>query len=330
MNERSAASTVALASVLVGVGGVLLGLQLDVNRDLSGTGFVQLSIGALLALLALVVRARGSGFPRDGVGTFGVVATFFGIAFLVAGVLAPGGPWMFFEVFLLLALAALRRPRAPSVAGAMREERGTGAFVVLGVLLLFRLWVTYQGSERRWQLASIDVPILSSLPFDALDPIKRVQLGSFTPREMGFPPAGLDFATTTALWAIGFALCAAGLALLERALDEHENDRIHALVQTLPGPHAMLVERLVPEREWKSLGLHGQAERALARRIEELVRDRLAKQRDVESAWRASVAIAARSGAGVDALASGITQAVREHRELTIDVEDARSKEERG
>lgn len=301
LRERSAAWMIGFSSVLVAAGGLALGLQVDANRDVSGTGFVQLSIGALLALVATFSRARTGGFPRDGVGVFGVVAAFLGLAFLLSAVLAPGGPWMFFEVFVLLGFVALRRGDA---------KHGTGALVLLGLLLLFRLWVTYQGSERRWELVSIDVPVLSSLPFAVLDPVKSVSLGSFTPREMNFPPAGLDFALTTSLWAVGFALCAAGLALLDRSLREHEDDRIHALVHTLPAPLAGLVERLLPESEWQALGLHGLAERALAKKIEELVRDRMTKQRELESAWRASSALSFTNAGGV---AGGIQQALLDH-----------------
>lgn len=309
MTERSAAWMIGFASVLVATGGLLLGLQVDAHRDVSGTGFVQLSIGALLALLALFARARTGGFPRDTTGVFGVVAAFLGLAFLLSGVLAPGGPWMFFEVFALLVFVAVRRGET---------KNGAGALVLLALLLLFRLWVTYQGSERRWELVTIDIPILSSLPFSVLDPVKSVSLGSFTPREMNFPPAGLDFALTTALWAVGFALCAAGLALLERSLQEHEDDRIHALIHTLPAPLAGLVERLLPESEWRALGLHGQAERALAKRIEELVRDRMAKQRALDSAWRASSAL---TYANTGGLAGGIQQALLDHGEPRKDEE---------
>jgi hypothetical protein len=306
--ERSAAATIGLASLLIAAGGLLLGLQVDARGGVSGTGFVQLAIGALVALLALFVRARGAGMPRDGAGTYGVVALFLGLAFLVSGVLAPGGPWMFFEVFVLLVFAATRRPS--SSAGT---RANTGALVLLAFLLLFRLWVTYQGSERHWQLASIDIPILSSLPFEALDSVKRVSLGSFTPQEMSFPPAGLDFPVTMALWSIGFSLCVAGLALLDGALIEHENDRIHALIRTLPGALASLVERLLPEEEWRALGLHGLAERALAKKIEQLVRERLAQQRELETAWRASATLSAPSAASGPALTSGIQQALLDH-----------------
>ena len=301
MNQRSAAWMIGFASILVAAGGLLLGLQVDANGALSGTGLVQLAIGAMLALLALFSRARAGGFPRDGVGVFGVVAAFLGLAFLLSGVLAPGGPWMFFEVFVLLVFVATRRGETKS---------GVGALVLLALLLLFRLWITYQGSERRWELVSLDIPILSSLPFSVLDPVKSVSLGSFTPREMNFPPAGLDFALTTALWAVGFSLCATGLALLERSLVEHENDRIHALIHTLPSPLAGLVERLLPEREWRTLGLHGLAERELAKRIEELVRERMAQQRALEAAWRASSALSFTNSGGI---AGGIQQALLDH-----------------
>ncbi len=306
LHERSAAWMIGLAGTIAGAGGLLLGLQVDAGGHLCGTGYASLAIGALLAVLVLFVRARGSGLPRNGAGVFGIVASFFALAFLFAGVLAPGGPWMFFEVFVLVIYAAVRR-----LPGRGEARGELGGLVLLALMLLFRLWITYQGSERHWQLVSIDVPIVSSLPFQMLDPIKSVSLGSFTPQQMGFPPAGLDFPVTMALWALGFALCVASFVMLERALVEHENDRIHALIRRLPPSVAALVERLIPEEDWQRLGLHGLAERALARRLEQLVRERLAKQREVESAWRASAASFTPSSGE---LTDGIQRALFEHR----------------
>ena len=55
------------------------------------------------------MQARaGAGLPRDGTGAFALLSSFLGLAFVVAGALAPGGPWMFFELFLLFVLFAAR------------------------------------------------------------------------------------------------------------------------------------------------------------------------------------------------------------------------------
>src|SRR5207249_3590632 len=145
------------------------GLQVDADGRFSGTGLTTLGIGALLALVSSLAQARSAGgLPRDGVGAFAVVAAFLGLAFVVAGALAPGGPWMFFEVFLLFALVAARR-RAPD---SSPRWVGGPTLVALGLMLLFRLWVSYQGSEHRWQVLSIGIPVLSWIPFEFLDPIK--------------------------------------------------------------------------------------------------------------------------------------------------------------
>ena len=77
---------------------------------------------------------------------------------------------------------------------------------------------------------------------------------------------------------MGFALCTAGLVLVQASAIEHENDRVHALIRTLPGPVADVVERLLPEEEWRDQGLHGLPERQLARRIEALVSERMRRQ----------------------------------------------------
>ena len=283
MSVRAAEWHVAIAAAMVGVGGTLLGLQVDADGRFSGTGLTSLAIGALLALAATLAQARGaSGLPRDFTGALAALAAFLGLAFVVAGSLAPGGAWMFFEVFLLLVLVAARR-RGP---GDGTRWIGGGMLVALALMLLFRAWISYQGSEHRWEVLSLGIPVLSWIPLEFLEPIQTVSLGAFTPRELGFPPAGLSFAPSIAMWAIGFCLAAAGVALAQAAAQEHENDRIHDLIQTLPPPLAGLVERLLPEEEWQALGLHGLPERRLGKRIESLAAERLQRQREIQAAFR--------------------------------------------
>jgi hypothetical protein len=101
---------------------------------------------------------------------------------------------------------------------------------------------------------------------------------------MGFPPAGLDFAPSATLWALGFAAVLGGLALVQSSAIEHENDRIHALIRTLPPSVADVVERILPEEEWRDLGLHGLPERQLARRIESAVAERVRRQQALRRA----------------------------------------------
>jgi hypothetical protein len=270
-----AARQLALACASIAAGGLLLGLQVDGNGALVGTGFATLGIGAVVALIvALLAATRSNALPRDAVSTLSAISGFFGIAFVVAGVLAPGGGWMFFEVLLLVALLA--RNAAP----------GRGTIALLAAMLVFRLWIAYQGSQHHWQLITIDVPILSSIPFAFLDPIKHVALGEFTPRELGFPPAGLDFPPSLALWAAGFALVVVGLVWRARAALEHENDRVHATIGELPQNLMTLVEKLLPEEQWQALGLHGLSERMLRKKIETLVVERLATRREIEHALR--------------------------------------------
>lgn len=282
---RAADWHIAIAAAMVGVGGTLLGLQIDADGRFSGTGLTSLAIGTLLALVATLAQARATrSIPRDGAGALAALAAFLGLAFVVAGALAPGGPWMFFEMLLLFVLVAARRHGAHEGARWI----GGSTLVALGLMLLFRLWISYQGSEHRWELLSVGIPVLSWIPLDFLEPIQTVSLGAFTPRELGFPPAGLSFAASMALWAVGFCLCAGGIAMAQGAAQEHENDRIHDLIQTLPPPLALLIERLLPEEEWQSLGLHGLSERRLAKRIEALASERFQRQRDIQAAFRAS------------------------------------------
>ncbi len=285
VSPHAAPRWIALSAAMVGLGGVLLGIQFDGNGRLAGTGFAALAIGALLALIATLIRIGNvSRLPRDSVSVLASTTGFFGLAFVFSGVLAPGGPWMFFEMLVLLLVVARRRE--PS--DAQSRWVGVPSLWVLCAMLLFRLWVTYQGSAHRWQLMTVDIPVLSWIPIDWLAPIQSVALGSFTPAELGFPPAGLDFATTMTAWSVGFCLCAIGLVVSQNAQCEHENDRIHDLIHTLPSALARLVERLLPEHEWRALGLHGLSERELSRTIERLVNERVARQRDLATALEKS------------------------------------------
>jgi hypothetical protein len=274
----------ALACLMIAAGGLLLGVQVDGTGALVGTGWASLGLGVLVTLAATLAQSvRGRGLPRDGISGFSALCGFLGLAFAVGGVLAPGGGWMFFEVLLLAALLA----RRPLHAQASGPELRAGTVLVLAAMLLFRLWITWQGSEHRWQVMSVPIPILASLPFDLFDSVRSVDLGEFRPEELGFPPAGLRFTPTLALWAGGFALCVSGLLWRAHAALEHENDRIHATIHELPPSLAALVEKLLPEEEWAELGLHGLSERMRRKRIEALVGDRLRRRRELESAFDA-------------------------------------------
>ncbi|NUP96798.1 MAG: hypothetical protein HUU28_11605 [Planctomycetaceae bacterium] len=286
-----AARQLALACALVALGGVLLGLQVDGNGELVGTGYTSLGVGAVVALGALIFAAwKEPQLPRDALTTLSALSGFLGLAFLVSGVLAPGGGWMFFEVLVLLFVL--------SRAATRREPLTRPAIALLALMLLFRLWISYQGSQHRWQLMSLDVPVLSSLPFEFLAPIQSVQLGEFTPRELGFPPAGLDFAPSLALWAAGFALCVTGLAWRTHASIEYENDRIHDTIHELPPALAQLVERVLPESQWVELGLHGLSERRLRKRLEELLVSRIAARRELERALQSPDLLASTNPGG--------------------------------
>ena len=302
--EHSSVTGIVGGAWLVGVGGLLLGLQIDWNGSVSGTGWVSFAIGALLAVGATLVRLRGDAarhhderepragvadvsLPRDVPGILAVVTSFLALTFLISGVLVPGGPWLFFEIVVLGAVIVARRQRAEG-----GRWLSNGMLTLLAAMLLFRLWIAYQGGRNHWSLLSVDIPVISWLPFDFLEPVKRVSLGSFTPDEFGFPPAGLSFAPTLALWAVGFVSCVAGLVWAQTSAREHENDRIHALIRTLPGGLANFVERILPEDEWQSLGLHGLPERRLARRIETIVAERMARQKELQAALDAGKLLA--------------------------------------
>ena len=272
----------ALACLLVALGGLLLGLQVDGNGALVGTGLAPFGIGAVVALSATLFQAvRAHAVPRDVIGGFSALCGFLGIAFIVGGVLAPGGGWMFFELLIAVALLARRHASARPAGPDLRAS----TVAVLAVMLLFKLWITWQGSEHRWQVVSLPIPILASIPLPVLEPIQRVSLGEFTPQELGFPPAGLRFGSTLTFWAAGFALAAAGLLWRSRAAVEHENDRIHATIHELPSGLAALVEKLLPEEQWVELGLHGLSERMRRKRIEALVGERLRWRRELENAF---------------------------------------------
>lgn len=279
------------ACLMTAVGGLLLGVQLDATGRFIGTGHTTLGIGALVSLVAVLVtsvrtaRHMGSAWlPRDAIAALGLTTSFFGFACVVGAVLAPGGSWMFFEMTLLIVFLLLRR-RADPTGPALTP----GLVGVLALMLLFRLWITYQGSQHRWAVMEIDVPILSGIPLAFLDPVRSVSLGAFTPNELGFPPAGLNFSVTTTIWALGFVLSIVGILWLARAAREHEDDRVHATIMELPDGLALLVSRLLPEEQWSELGLHGRSDRARKKRIEALVGERMAARREVETALRQAV-----------------------------------------
>ena len=282
-----------LACLTVAGGCLLLGLQVDGTGAVVGTGRTTLAIGVVVALVAMLFRSAreasavkkggvGPWRPRDLVAVAGVVTSFFGLACVVAGVLAPGGGWMFFEVLLIVSLLAFHQSRGKHFAPLI----GVGSITVLTLMLIFRLWITWKGSEHRWALMSIDVPILSGLPLSFLDPVRRVSLGSFTPNELGFPPSGLDFHVSMTMWALGFVMCIAGMRWGSHAAREHENDRIQATIELLPVGLANVVVKVLPEEEWEDLGLHGLSDRLRKKRIEALFTERMAHRREIDSALR--------------------------------------------
>lgn len=265
----SAKDTIALGCLLAGACGACGAVWIDPDLALAGTGHASLAAGIVVALVASLARGAGAlGLPQDATAVVARLGWFGAQAFLVALVLAPGGAWLFVELSLLLVLLA-RRDATKAWLGF-----GGPAFATLVAALAFKLWILHQGSEGRWQVASVPVPIVASLPFEALAPLRAVELGLFTADELGLPPAGLHYGFVALLLVVGFACGVAGTALLAHGAREHEDDRIDALLSTLPAPLAHSVEALVPEREWAQLGLHGLPQRKLARRLEELVRER--------------------------------------------------------
>ena len=302
----SAELQLALACLTVAAGCLLLGLQVDGTGAVVGTGRTTFAIGVVVALVALLFRSAreataaakqpgvGPWLPRDLVSMAAVVTGFFGLACVVAGVLAPGGGWMFFELLLIISLLAFHQSRGKHFAPVV----GIGSITLLALMLIFRLWITWQGSEHRWAVMSIDVPILSGLPISFLDPVRRVSLGSFTPSELGFPPAGLDFHVSMTIWALGFVLCIAGMRWGSHAAREHENDRIQDTIDLLPGPLANVVAKVLPEEDWEELGLHGLSDRLRKKRIEALFTERLAHRREIDSALRSLDLLSLRNPGG--------------------------------
>ncbi len=276
-----AAIHLALSCAAIALGGLLLGYQVDSTGAFSGTGYTTLGIGAVVALAATILQAsRTSTLPRDPLAALAALCGFCGIAFLVSAVLAPGGTWMFFEVILLVVLLS-RRHAKNDAPGPDVTPKIVG---VLFAMLCFRLWITYQGSENRWQVMSLPVPVLSWIPFDFLKPVQSIELGEFTPQELGLPRAGLDFPASLALWASGFGLCAAGLLWRSRSAIEHENDRIHSTIQELPPDMARAVELILPEEQWHELRLHGLSERMLKKRLSALVGERVREKTNLAAA----------------------------------------------
>jgi hypothetical protein len=303
---RSAELELALSSAMIAAGGVLLGVQLDGLRRVHGTGWASLAMGLFVALFATAIVARRAALPRDGISWWGTVASLFGVAFLVGGVLVPAGAWLFFELALLTWFFA----RSRSTPGLFVTP---AAVVALTAMLLFRLWLTYQASRGEFQVGAIDVPFLSSLPFEFLAPFRSIPVGSFRADELVFPSTeGLDFPATIALWALGFVQVVIGLAWRARAALEHEDDRIHATIRRLPPELARLVETLIPEDEWGELGLHGLAERRLEKRIEELVRERVGRAHDVEQRLRSLARLQEGKSSGFSADIAGALESGKE------------------
>lgn len=273
--ESSAELSLALACLLVALGGVLLGLQVDGRGHLAGTGHTALAIGALVALVVTFLQHPSARrVPRDAISMLSAAAGFAGLAFVVSGALAPGGPWMFAEVVMLLWLLA-RRKRREETSGP--ELLGSSLFA-LAFLLLFRLWITWKGCQYEWDVVSVDVPLFSWIPLPLFDPVKTISLGSFTPEDLGLPATGLSFPLSATMWSVGFALCASGLWWRRHAELEHENDRIQATIATLSPELAGLVERLLPEDQWYRLGLHGLPARLREKKLIELLRQRVAER----------------------------------------------------
>ena len=321
LGDRRGELGLALSCLMIAVGGILLALQVDARGSLSGTGFTPLALGGLVALLASAIQI-GSGvrLPRDPVTAIGAALGFLGMAFLVAGVLAPGGSWMFWELVILVWVLARQRRRRRDSSG---PELGLAGIGLLGALLVFRIWITWQASRHAWQLFTVDVPLLSLLPFAWLDPVKTITVGEFTRHEMGFPPTGLNFPVSMALWSAGFALCAFGCWARVQSTREVEIERVHALIEILPPATARVVHRLLPEPEWEELGLLGLPRHRLARRIESLVMERVERQAQIESALLHLRALEVPSEAGFSA---SIHQALARPR--IVEAEPRPSKEE--
>jgi hypothetical protein len=285
--ERSSSDQLILACAMIALGGLLLGLQRQADGGFSGTGYASLGMGALIALLPMVFALSGAGregsgplLPRTWLSAVSGVCGYAGLAFVAGGVLVPGGPWMFIEALLLL-LVLSRRGRAGEIAG-VRVTHGT--IVWLALFLFARLWVTYQGVRNEWAAIRFEVPLLSRIPWMPAG-MRSVSLGDFSAAEFGIPEQGLHFSHTVALWAGGMALCVGGLWWRHRAAVECENDKVNATVHRLPPPLASLIELILPEEEWRELGLHGLNERQRRKRIAALTQERVMRQIEFNRAF---------------------------------------------
>lgn len=262
-----ARTAIALAALLASFSALCGSVWIDGDLAPAGTGYAALAAGAVVALTAAIARGV-RGMPQDSLGFAARAAWFVALASFVSLVLAPGGAWLFVELVLLVVLLA-RRATERAWLGL-----GGSASAVLVVALAFKLWLLRQGSLQQWQVAQVDVPILSWLPFEALAPLQTIDIGRFTASELGLPPAGLHFGSSASLVVLGCTSAVAALALAAWGAREHEDDRVEALLATLPPQVARAVESVLPEGEWAAAGLHHLPERKLARRIEQLVRER--------------------------------------------------------
>lgn len=277
--ERSSADQLLVACLMIAVGGLLLGLQRQADGSFCGTGYASLAMGALVALLPTVFAlVSGSAaarpmLPHTWLAALSALMGFAGLAFVASGVLVPGGPWMFVEALVLLLVLSRRGPEG-EIAG-VRVSRGT--ILWLAGFLLMRLWVTWQGVQNEWAAVSFDVPLLSRIPWIP-EAMRTVSLGDFTAAEFGIPEQGLHYSHTITLWAVGLALCVGGLWWRHRAGIECENDRVHETIHRLPPAYASLVELILPEDEWRELGLHGLNERQRRKQIALLTQERVMRQ----------------------------------------------------
>ncbi len=254
-------------ALLASVAGLCGAVWIDANGAPAGVGYAPLAAGSIVALVALLAR-RGAGMPHDAWALCARVGLYAALSFLLALVLAPDGAWLYAELVVLVLLLTRERPRTAWLGF------GASTFVWLCIALAFKLWLLRQGSLQQWQVAQLDVPVVSWVPLDILRPFQTIDIGSFTASELGLPPSGLAFGLTSLVLAVGFVSAVASIALLSWGEAEHEDDRVAALLSTLPPAVAQLVEALIPEREWSALGLHGLSDRKLARRMEELMRER--------------------------------------------------------
>ena len=263
----TAAAAIQWGSLLAGFAGLCGAVWIDADGAFAGVGYAPLAAGSIVALVALLAR-KDAGMPHDAWALSARIGLYAALSFLLALVLAPDGAWLYAELVVLVVLLTRQRPRAAWLGF------GASTFVGLCIALAFKLWLLRQGSLQQWQVAQLDVPVVSWVPLDILRPFQTIDIGSFTASELGLPPAGLAFGPTALLLAVGFVAAVASIALLSWGEAEHEDDRVAALLSTLPPAVAQLVEVLIPEREWGALGLHGLSDRKLARRMEELVRER--------------------------------------------------------